>query len=122
MVASPESVSGCGRSPALAPNGISARLAAVCPRSTASSILPYDYFPKLPGTQRSSLDSACSVGPTKRPMFDLKNAPLDGVGDCLAIGGARYKRPEDQHVQGSLRPLGLERRLASRHGVLSMID
>jgi hypothetical protein len=58
-------------------------------------------------------------------MFDLQHvlrASLDRVGDCLAVSRAKYKRPEDQHVQGSLNHLGLKRGWAFRHIVLSMID
>jgi hypothetical protein len=38
------------------------------------------------------------------------------------MGGAQDKCLEDQHVQGSLNHLGLERRLASWHIRMSMID
>ena len=58
-------------------------------------------------------------------MFDLKHVlrtPFDGVGDCLAMGGTKDQCLEDQHVQGSLDHLGLEGRLASRHGLMSIID
>jgi hypothetical protein len=45
-------------------------------------------------------------------MFNLKHlvrAPLNSVGDCLAMGCAKDERLEDQHVQGSLDHVGLGR-------------
>jgi len=45
-------------------------------------------------------------------MFDLQHllgAPLDDMSDCLAMGGAKDKRLEDQHVKGSLNHFGLQR-------------
>lgn len=64
-------------------------------------------------------------GRVERSVFHLKHlvrAPFYGVCDCLAMGGAKHECLEDQHVQGSLNHLRLERGLASRHIVLSMID
>jgi hypothetical protein len=58
-------------------------------------------------------------------MLDLQNivrAALNRVGDGLSMGWAHDKRLEDEHVQGSLDHFGLQRRFASRHVVLSMID
>jgi hypothetical protein len=45
-------------------------------------------------------------------VFDLQHllrSALDGMSDCLAMGGAKYKRLQYQHVQGALNHLGLQR-------------
>ena len=49
----------------------------------------------------------------ERAVFNLKHfvrAPLYGVGYRLAMCGAKDECLKDQHVQGSLNHLGLERR------------
>jgi hypothetical protein len=58
-------------------------------------------------------------------VFHLEHVvglPLDDLGDGLAMGGTEDQRSQDQHVQRSLHHLGLQRRMASRHSLLSMID
>jgi hypothetical protein len=64
----------------------------------------------------------CRIEGTMLHLKDLFRAPLDRMGDRLSMSGTQDKRPEDQHVQGSLEHFGLQGRLASWHALMSVID
>jgi hypothetical protein len=59
-------------------------------------------------------------GGIERTVFDLQDILrplLDGMSYGVPVGRAQNQRPEDQHVQRSLKHFVLQRRLASWHFV-----
>src|SRR5687768_5262635 len=57
-------------------------------------------------------------GRVERSVFNLEHllrAPLNRVGDCLAMSRSRHECSKNQHVQGTLNHLGLQRGPASWH-------